>query len=62
MDRKKGVEDMAAVTVKPIRPTIVTDPDIIKQIIAEVQRPPSEEAMLKNRECKALLDRARRNK
>ena len=46
---------MAAINVKPIQPTIVTDSSIIKDIIHEATTPPSPAAIKLNKEAIDLL-------
>ena len=53
---------MAAVKVKPIQPTIVSDIGIIKDIIREATTKPSPVAVERNREASELLHRLQGNK
>ena len=48
---------MAAVKVKPIQPTIVSDIGIIKDIIREATTKPSPVAVERNKEASELLRR-----
>jgi hypothetical protein len=53
---------MAAVKVKPIQPTIITDIGIIRDIIKEATTPPSSVAIKQNKEASALLSRLQKDK
>ena len=48
---------MAAVKVKPIQPTIVTDKKIVKDVIREATTEPSSVAVALNKEALNLLCR-----
>jgi len=48
---------MAAVKVKPIQPTIVSDIGIIKDVIRDATTKPSPGAVARNREASELLRR-----
>ena len=52
---RKGCRVMAAVTVKPIQPTIVSDLGIIQDIIREATTTPSPAAVKRNKEASELL-------
>jgi len=45
--------------VKPIRPTVITDSEVIKIIIKEVSTPPTQSAKEKNIELSELLKKVR---
>jgi len=51
---------MAAVKVKPIQPTIVSDIGIIKDVIREATTKPSPVAVKRNKEASELLRRLQR--
>lgn len=51
---------MAAVKVKPIQPTVVSDLKIIANVIREAMTEPSPEAIEKNKEASDLLSRLQR--
>jgi len=51
---------MAAVKVKPIQPTVVSDIGIIKDIIREATTKPSPAAVKQNKEASELLCRLQR--
>ena len=53
----KGAVKMAAVTVKPIQPTVITDKKIIMDVIREVTTEPSSVAVTLNKEAMELLCR-----
>jgi predicted Zn-dependent protease len=57
---QKEDEKMAAVKVKPIQPTVVSDTVIIKDIIHEATTNPSSAALKRNREASLLLRRLQR--
>jgi len=48
---------MAAITVKPIQPTVVSDLGIIQDIIREATTTPSPTAVKRNKEASELLRR-----
>ena len=51
---------MAAIKVKPIQPTIISDIGIIKDIIREATTKPSSVAIARNKEASDLLRRLQR--
>ena len=51
---------MAAVKVKPIQPTIISDISIVKDIIGEAMTKPTKAAMKRNKEASDLLRRLQR--
>ena len=51
---------MAAVKVKPIQPTIVSDIRIIKDVIREATTKPAPAAIARNKEASDLLRRLQR--
>ena len=53
----RGVFIMADVKVKPIQPTVVSDIDIIRDIIREATTKPSPAAIERNKEASELLHR-----
>ena len=53
----REVSKMAAVKVKPIQPTIVSDIKIIANVIREAMTEPSPEAIAQNKEASDLLRR-----
>jgi len=52
---------MAAVRVKPIQATKISDINIITSIIKEALTEPSPEAVVKNKEASELLQQLQRN-
>ena len=54
------VKRMAAVKVKPIQATKISDINIIKAIIREALTEPSPEAVVKNKEASELLHQLQR--
>jgi hypothetical protein len=51
---------MAAVKVKPIQPTVISDIGIIKDVIREATTKPSPAAIARNKEASDLLCRLQR--
>ena len=51
---------MAAVKVKPIQPTVISDINIIKDVIREATTKPSAAAIARNEEASDLLRRLQR--
>ena len=58
--REKEVKKMAAVKVKPIQATKISDISIITAIIKEALTEPSPEAVVKNKEASELLHQLQR--
>jgi len=52
---------MAAIRVKPIQPTVISDISIIKDVIREATTKPSPAAIKRNKEASELLRRLKRN-
>ena len=53
----KGAMKMAAVKVKPIQPTVITDKKIVKDVVREATTEPSSIAVALNKEAMELLCR-----
>jgi len=51
---------MAAVKVKPIQPTVISDISIIKEVIQEATTKPTHAAIRRNKEASDLLRRLQR--
>ena len=58
---KRGAVKVAAVKVKPIQPTIISDIGIIRDVIREATTKPSPAAIVRNKEASELLRRLQRN-
>ena len=54
---KKEANEVAAVKVKPIQPTVISDIGIIKDVIREATTKPSSVAIVRNKEASDLLSR-----
>lgn len=50
-----------AVAVKPIKPTIITDPEIARAAVIQATTPPTEKALAKLREWSKVLNLLRKN-
>ena len=57
---KKEAKKMAAVKVKPIQATVISDIRIIKDVIREATTKPSPVAIARNKEASDLLRRLQR--
>jgi len=51
---------MAVIKVKPIQPTVITDIDIINDIIKEAMTKPTQAAIKRNNDASDLLRRLQR--
>ena len=56
----KGAKKMA-VAVKPIKPTIITDPEIAREAVVQATTPPTEKALKKLREWSKVLNLLQKN-
>jgi len=59
MNRKEA-KQMAVIKVKPIQPTVITDIDIINDIIKEAMTKPTQAAIKRNNDASDLLRRLQR--
>jgi len=62
MPYRKGVDKMAAIKIKPIQPTVISDIGIIKDVIREATTKPSPFAVKRNKEASDLLCRLQKKR
>jgi len=60
-DTEKKEAAPMAVAVKPIKPTIITDPEIARAAVVQATTPPTEKALKKLREWSEVLNLLRKN-